>query len=92
MAALATRPGAPSSATGRDADWRAERMRAVGHGAPGVRRRGPGRACTTACGSRLPGRYNVANALLAVALLDAVGVSPEQARARVCARRRCRAG
>jgi UDP-N-acetylmuramoyl-L-alanyl-D-glutamate--2,6-diaminopimelate ligase len=27
----------------------------------------------------LPGRYNVANALLAVALLDAVGVSPEAA-------------
>ena len=27
----------------------------------------------------LPGRYNVANALLAAALLDAVGVSPEQA-------------
>ena len=27
----------------------------------------------------LPGRYNVANCLLAVALLDAVGVSPEQA-------------
>lgn len=28
---------------------------------------------------RLPGRYNVANALLALAMLDAVGVSPEQA-------------
>jgi UDP-N-acetylmuramoyl-L-alanyl-D-glutamate--2,6-diaminopimelate ligase len=27
----------------------------------------------------LPGHYNVANCLLAVALLDAVGVSPEQA-------------
>jgi UDP-N-acetylmuramoyl-L-alanyl-D-glutamate--2,6-diaminopimelate ligase len=27
----------------------------------------------------LPGRYNVANSLLALALLDAVGVSPEQA-------------
>jgi UDP-N-acetylmuramoyl-L-alanyl-D-glutamate--2,6-diaminopimelate ligase len=27
----------------------------------------------------LPGRYNVSNCLLAVALLDAVGVSPEQA-------------
>ena len=27
----------------------------------------------------LPGRYNVANALLALAMLDAVGVSPEQA-------------
>ena len=28
---------------------------------------------------RLPGRYNVANALLALAMLDAVGISPEQA-------------
>jgi len=28
---------------------------------------------------RLPGRYNVANALLALAMLDAIGISPEQA-------------
>ena len=28
---------------------------------------------------RLPGRYNVANALLALAMLDVIGVSPEQA-------------
>jgi len=28
---------------------------------------------------RLPGRYNVANALLALAMLDSIGVSPEQA-------------
>ncbi len=28
---------------------------------------------------RLPGRFNIANALLALAMLDAVGVSPEQA-------------
>lgn len=28
---------------------------------------------------RLPGRYNVANCLLAIAILDTVGVSPEQA-------------
>ena len=37
------------------------------------------RACTTGCGSGCPVGYNVANCLLAVALLDAVGVSPEQA-------------
>ena len=30
-------------------------------------------------GIRLPGRYNVANCLVALALLDAVGVAPEQA-------------
>lgn len=28
---------------------------------------------------RLPGRYNIANALLALAMLDSIGVSPEQA-------------
>ena len=28
---------------------------------------------------RLPGRYNVANALLALAMLDSIGISPEQA-------------
>lgn len=32
----------------------------------------------------LPGRYNVANALLALAMLDAVGVSPEQAGPGLC--------
>ena len=42
-------------------------------------RRRPGRACTTGFGSACPGSYNVANCLLALALLDAVGVSPEQA-------------
>ncbi len=30
-------------------------------------------------GIRLPGRYNIANCLVALALLDAVGVAPEQA-------------
>ena len=30
-------------------------------------------------GIRLPGRYNVANCLVALAILDAVGISPEQA-------------
>jgi len=30
-------------------------------------------------GIRLPGRYNVANCLVALALLDAIGVAPEQA-------------
>ncbi|WP_079009698.1 glutamate ligase domain-containing protein, partial [Mycobacterium tuberculosis] len=30
-------------------------------------------------GIRLPGRYNVANCLVALAILDTVGVSPEQA-------------
>jgi UDP-N-acetylmuramoyl-L-alanyl-D-glutamate--2,6-diaminopimelate ligase len=32
-----------------------------------------------AVGIRLPGRYNIANCLVALAILDALGVSPEQA-------------
>jgi UDP-N-acetylmuramoyl-L-alanyl-D-glutamate--2,6-diaminopimelate ligase len=60
-----------------DADWRIEEVQAVGQGAQefvavdpaGVHHR---------LRIGLPGRYNVANALLALALLDAVGVSPEQ--------------
>ena len=69
------------SADGNDADWRAEDVAVLDHdqGAlqeftavdpAGVHHR---------LRIRLPGRYNVANALLALAMLDAVGVSPEQA-------------
>ena len=67
------------SATGRDADWRVE---------PGGQDVAPGSQEFVAVDPAgvhhglqigLPGRYNVANCLLAVALLDAVGVSPEQA-------------
>jgi UDP-N-acetylmuramoyl-L-alanyl-D-glutamate--2,6-diaminopimelate ligase len=66
------------SATGLDADWRAENIRAVERGAQefvAVDPAGVHHGLRIA----LPGRYNVANCLLAVALLDAVGVSPEQA-------------
>lgn len=72
------------SAEGRDADWRAEDVVAlVGDVRGGLQE-------FTALDPagvhhrlriRLPGRYNVANALLALAMLDAVGVSPEQAAA-----------
>ncbi|MEN4478403.1 UDP-N-acetylmuramoyl-L-alanyl-D-glutamate--2,6-diaminopimelate ligase [Mycolicibacterium cosmeticum] len=63
--------------SGVDADWRIEEAQSVGQGAQefvavdpaGVHHR---------LRIGLPGRYNVANALLALALLDAVGVSPEQ--------------
>jgi UDP-N-acetylmuramoyl-L-alanyl-D-glutamate--2,6-diaminopimelate ligase len=66
------------SATGRDADWRAENVDAVDLGAQEFVAVDP---AGVHHGLRigLPGRYNVANCLLAVALLDAVGVSPEQA-------------
>lgn len=76
MAALAHRP-VSVSATG-PADWRVEDVRTVGAGTQefvAVDPAGVHHALSIA----LPGRYNVANALLATAMLDAVGVSPEQA-------------
>jgi UDP-N-acetylmuramoyl-L-alanyl-D-glutamate--2,6-diaminopimelate ligase len=66
------------SASGRDADWRVENIETVELGAQEFLAVDP---AGVHHGLRigLPGRYNVANCLLAVALLDAVGVSPEQA-------------
>jgi UDP-N-acetylmuramoyl-L-alanyl-D-glutamate--2,6-diaminopimelate ligase len=77
MARLAHHP-VSVSATGRDADWRVEKVDAVELGAQEFLAVDP---AGVHHGLRigLPGRYNVANCLLAVALLDAVGVSPEQA-------------
>jgi UDP-N-acetylmuramoyl-L-alanyl-D-glutamate--2,6-diaminopimelate ligase len=60
------------------ADWRAESIRPVGHGGQefvAVDPAGVHHGLRLA----LPGRYNVANCLLAAALLDAVDVSPDQA-------------
>ncbi len=70
------------SAEGHPADWRAEDVVVLHGGAAdglqeftavdpaGVHHR---------LRIGLPGRYNVANALLALAMMDAIGVSPEQA-------------
>jgi UDP-N-acetylmuramoyl-L-alanyl-D-glutamate--2,6-diaminopimelate ligase len=60
------------------ADWRAESIRPVGHGGQEFVAVDP---AGVHHGLRLglPGRYNVANCLLAAALLDAVDVSPDQA-------------
>lgn len=66
------------SAAGQPADWRATDIAPMGAGGleftvvdpAGVHHR---------VGIRLPGHYNVANCLVALAILDAVGVSPEQA-------------
>lgn len=78
--AMAARAGkaVTVSAAGRPADWRAVDVAPMGAGGleftavdpAGVHHR---------VGIRLPGHYNVANALVALAILDAVGVSPEQA-------------
>jgi UDP-N-acetylmuramoyl-L-alanyl-D-glutamate--2,6-diaminopimelate ligase len=77
MAALAPSP-VTVSATGVDADWRVEDIRTVQRGAQEFLAVDPA-GVHHAVRIALPGRYNVANALLAAALLDAVGVSPEQA-------------
>jgi UDP-N-acetylmuramoyl-L-alanyl-D-glutamate--2,6-diaminopimelate ligase len=77
MAALAHSP-VSVSATGRDADWRVENVCTVEGGAQEFYAVDP---AGVHHGLRigLPGRFNVANCLLAGALLDVVGVSPEQA-------------
>src|SRR3984893_2776471 len=77
MARIAHHP-VSVSATGRDADWRVDNVRTVEPGAQEFVVVDP---AGVHHGLRigLPGRYNVANSLLAAALLDAVGVSPEQA-------------
>ncbi|WP_102142689.1 UDP-N-acetylmuramoyl-L-alanyl-D-glutamate--2,6-diaminopimelate ligase [Mycobacterium hubeiense] len=77
MARLAQAP-VSVSATGRNADWRAEDIRAVDAGAQEFVAVDPA-GVHHALRIGLPGRYNVANCLLAAALLDTVGVSPEQA-------------
>ena len=66
------------SATGKPAGWRAQDIRAVEAGAQEFVAVDP---AGVHHGLRigLPGHYNVANCLLATALLDAVDVSPEQA-------------
>jgi UDP-N-acetylmuramoyl-L-alanyl-D-glutamate--2,6-diaminopimelate ligase len=66
------------SAGGRKANWAVESVRTVALGGQefvAVDPSGVHHGLRIA----LPGRYNVANGLLALALLDAVGVSPEQA-------------
>ncbi len=77
IAARAGRPVTVSVSNG-DADWRVENMVTVEVGGQEFLAVDPaGVHHDLRIG--LPGRYNVANCLLATALLDAVGVSPEQA-------------
>ncbi|ABK74476.1 UDP-N-acetylmuramoyl-L-alanyl-D-glutamate--2,6-diaminopimelate ligase [Mycolicibacterium smegmatis] len=77
MAARAETPLTVST-SGAAADWRVEKITTAGPGAQEFVLVDPG-GMHHQLGVGLPGRYNVANAALAVALLDAVGVSPEQA-------------
>ena len=80
IAGLVDRPVTVGDREGA-ADWRAEEIHDVERGAQQFVAVDP---AGVHHGLRigLPGRYNVANCLLAVALLDAVGVSPETGRAR----------
>ncbi|OPX08873.1 UDP-N-acetylmuramoyl-L-alanyl-D-glutamate--2,6-diaminopimelate ligase [Mycobacterium sp. AT1] len=77
IAARAERP-VTVSVGGHEADWRAEDVRTLdGGGQEFVAVDPAGAQHRLRIG--LPGHFNVANTLLAAALLDAVGVSPEQA-------------
>ena len=73
----ATRPGAATAATTGPADWTASDVATAPDGGSTFTLHGPGG--TWPARLRLPGRFNVANAVLAVALLDAVGVPVETA-------------
>ncbi|WP_019970066.1 UDP-N-acetylmuramoyl-L-alanyl-D-glutamate--2,6-diaminopimelate ligase [Mycobacterium sp. 141] len=66
------------SATGRPADWAVQAVTAAGPGAQEFIVVDPA-GVHHELGVGLPGRYNVANAALALGLLDVVGVSPVQA-------------
>lgn len=79
MAARATAP-ITVSATGRPADWGIEQLSTGGAGSRGREFVAVDPAGVHhEIGIGLPGDYNVANCLVALAILDAVGVSPEQA-------------
>ena len=66
------------SAEGQLADWRAVDVAPLGAGGQEFTAVGPDGAAHRV-GIRLPGRYNVANCLVALAILDAAGVPVEQA-------------
>ncbi|MFW3173075.1 UDP-N-acetylmuramoyl-L-alanyl-D-glutamate--2,6-diaminopimelate ligase [Geodermatophilus sp. CPCC 206100] len=66
------------STVGPGADWWAGDVVVAPHGGSAFTLHGPGGRSWSAS-VRLPGRFNVANAVLAVALLDAVGVPVETA-------------
>ena len=66
------------SAEGRTADWRAGDAVTLAGGGQEFSVVDP-TGTTHRLRTRLPGRYNIANCLVALAILDSVGVSPERA-------------
>lgn len=77
MAARAADP-VTVSAAGHRADWGCGAVRLLPQGGSEFTATDPA-GVDHRVGIRLPGDYNVANCLLALAILDRVGVSPEQA-------------
>jgi UDP-N-acetylmuramoyl-L-alanyl-D-glutamate--2,6-diaminopimelate ligase len=80
------RPATVTVATAGSADWRAEQVRVQADGSTRFTVHGPGLRFDTGC--RIPGAYNVANALLAFAILaeagaDVPAVAPAVAAAQV---------
>jgi UDP-N-acetylmuramoyl-L-alanyl-D-glutamate--2,6-diaminopimelate ligase len=78
--AMAARAGdaVTVSATGRPADWRATDVATSGAAGQEFTAIDPA-GVQHRIGINLPGHYNIANCLVALAILDVVGVSPEQA-------------
>lgn len=77
--AMAQRANAPITVSaGGKADWTAEAVTELPDGSQEFSAVDPA-GVHHLIGIRLPGRYNVANCLVALALLDAIGVAPEQA-------------
>lgn len=73
---LAARSAVPTTTFGGAGDWRAEEVEL---GADGSAFRFVGPLCDLPASVRLPGAFNVANALAALATLVTVGIDPEAA-------------
>ncbi len=78
--AMAARAGGAITVSTSDqpADWRACDTAPMGAGGQSFTVVDPA-GVRHQLGIRLPGRYNIANCLVALAILDSIGVSPEQA-------------
>jgi UDP-N-acetylmuramoyl-L-alanyl-D-glutamate--2,6-diaminopimelate ligase len=70
-----------STTAGLDATWTAREVEQLPDGSTRFRAMGPGVEVVTGCA--MPGRFNVANALLALAILDRCGVAATDAGAAV---------
>jgi UDP-N-acetylmuramoyl-L-alanyl-D-glutamate--2,6-diaminopimelate ligase len=83
LAAAAGPAAVTVSTSGAEATWGARRMHVAPDGSTVFQVQGPG--VELAAGCRVPGSYNITNAVLALAVLDAAGVPPEVAAPAVAA-------